>query len=216
MALTATAPAARGACGPRGLPPDRHFVNEGHCARVVAHRQGALRSITFAESGDLLAVTGAGEIRRYRDVDRDGLFAEGAPETVAWARAEEGARTCQFDGHDLYCSSRTRVKRWHYSPDSDHGGPGEDVVAGLPDAREPGHAGDGALAVSGGWLHASGGAGTDAAAGVVSDSGEDPVRPLSVAVSPVGGALFVATNTSTSNSAAPATGSLYRISLLGK
>src|SRR5690349_6686488 len=66
--------AATAACGPRGLPPDRHFVAEGLCARIVAYEQGELRGLTFAPNGDLLGVTTAGEIRRYRDLDGDGLF----------------------------------------------------------------------------------------------------------------------------------------------
>lgn len=125
------------ACGPRGLPPDRHYVAEGLCARVVAHGQGWLRGLTFAPNGDLLAVTSDGEIRRYRDVDHDGLFAAEAPETVVWAKTGgENGHSCQLDGDQLYCGSKGRIKRWRYAPGSDAGGPGEDVVVGLPEGGQ--------------------------------------------------------------------------------
>jgi hypothetical protein len=142
------------ACGPRGLPPDRHFVAEGLCARVVAHKQGPLRGITFASSGDLLAVTSDGEIRRYRDVDHDGLYEDGAPESIVWATiAADVDRECHLDEPYLYCGSTTGVKRWRYSAEVDHGGPGDDVVVGIPEgARHSEHP----LAVWDGFVYASG------------------------------------------------------------
>lgn len=137
----ATASVKGAACGPRGLPPDRHFVAEGLCARVVAHKQGRLRGITFAPNGDLLAVTSEGEIRRYRDIDHDGLYADGAPETIVWARTGgDNGHNCFIDGLDLYCGSKTGVKRWRYTAETDQGGSGEDVIAGMPEGgRHPTH-----------------------------------------------------------------------------
>jgi glucose/arabinose dehydrogenase len=129
------------ACGPRGLPPDRHFVAEGLCARVIAHGQGELRGLTFAPNGDLVAVTSRGEVRRYRDIDHDGLYAAGAPETVVWARTDgDNGHNCAFDGLDLYCGSKAGVRRWRYTPEIDRGGPGDDVVVGMPEGgRHPTH-----------------------------------------------------------------------------
>jgi glucose/arabinose dehydrogenase len=139
--LTGATTKKAAACGPRGLPPDRHFVAEGHCARVVAHKQGQLRGITFAPNGDLLAVTADGEIRRYRDIDHDGLYGAGAPETIVWARTGgDNGHNCYIDGLDLYCGSKSGVKRWRYTPESEQGGPGEDVIVGMPEGgRHPNH-----------------------------------------------------------------------------
>lgn len=152
-APTATSSITRGraiACGPHGLPPDRHFVADGLCARVVAFDQGKLRGLAFAPDGDLFAVTLDGEIRRYRDVDRDGLFESKPPETVVWARTNDGGHACVFEGDGLYCSSKTSVKRWRWTSNLDDGGAGEDVVTGLPEgAFEDVHA----LAVTKGMLY---------------------------------------------------------------
>lgn len=140
------------ACGPRGLPPDRHFVAEGHCVRVVAHEQGPLRGLTFAANGDLLAVTSEGEIKRYRDADGDGLYGEGAPETIVWATTGgDNGHDCQLDGQYLYCGSKSGVKRWRYAPEVDRGGPGDDVIAGMPEGgRHPKHP----VAIADGFLYA--------------------------------------------------------------
>lgn len=140
------------ACGPRGLPPDRHFVAEGLCARIVGYEQGEPRGITFAANGDLLGVTSGGEIRRYRDVDHDGLFAAGAPETVMWAlTGGDNGHNCQADESHLYCGSKLGVKRWRYDPALDDGGAGEDFVLGMADTgRHPKHP----VGVWGGWLYA--------------------------------------------------------------
>lgn len=139
--LTGAAAPSGAACGPRGLPPDRHFVAEGLCARVVAHKQGELRGITFAPNGDLLAVTADGDIRRYRDVDHDGLYGAGPPETIVWARTGgDNGHNCFIDGLDLYCGSKSGVRRWRYTPETDRGGPGEDVIVGMPEGgRHPKH-----------------------------------------------------------------------------
>jgi glucose/arabinose dehydrogenase len=150
--LTAAPRGAPAACGPRGLPPDRHFVAEGHCARNVAYEQGQLRGLTFATNGDLFGVTADGEIRRYRDVDRDGLFGAGAPETIVWARTGgDNGHNCQLEQAELYCGSKLGVKRWHYDPAVDDGGPGEDVVIGMADGgRHPKHP----VGIWDSWLYA--------------------------------------------------------------
>lgn len=137
----AAASRSSAACGPRGLPPDRHFVAEGHCARVVANKQGPLRGLVFTANGDLLAVTSEGVIKRYRDVDHDGLYGDGAPETVDWASTGgDNGHNCHVEGSDLYCGSKNGVKRWRYTPESDQGGPGEDVIVGMPEGgRHPKH-----------------------------------------------------------------------------
>ncbi|MDB4933997.1 MAG: L-sorbosone dehydrogenase [Labilithrix sp.] len=149
------------ACGPRGLPPDRHFVAEGLCARVMAHKQGALRGITFAPNGDLFAVTAEGEIRRYRDVDRDGVYAPGPPESTVWATTDaadgdDDVHDCRVDAAHLYCASKSGVKRWRYEADLDRGGAGEDVIAAIPDrGRHATHP----LSLWDGFVYAASGAG---------------------------------------------------------
>jgi glucose/arabinose dehydrogenase len=131
-ATTTGMPSFPVACGPHGLPPDRHYVAEGLCARVVADGQGAVRGLSFAPNGDLFAVTADGEVRRHRDVDHDGLYAKEPPETIVWAKIAGGAHGCRFDGQDLYCAASTAVRRWRWSERADEGGAGDDVVVGLP------------------------------------------------------------------------------------
>jgi hypothetical protein len=149
----------RPACGPRGLPPDRHFAAEGLCVRVVAHDQGNLRALTFAPNGDLFGVTFEGEIRRYRDVDRDGLYSPGAPETVVWATlGGEPGLECAFAAPYFYCATEGNVVRLRWEADGDRGANREPVVAGAPrgGAREL------PLAVRDGWLYVAGGPARDA------------------------------------------------------
>lgn len=139
------------ACGPHALTPDLHYAAEGLCVRVVAYGQGDLWSIAFAPNGDLLAVNGKGEVRRYRDVDRDGVFASGPPETITWAKTgATGDQECRFDVAELYCRSKDGVKRWRY--DAEKGGAGELVLAPIPErerrSRHPIGVWDGQLYVS--------------------------------------------------------------------
>jgi glucose/arabinose dehydrogenase len=130
-------PAAAADCGPNALPPDQHYAGAGVCVRAVAYGQGDLRSVTFASNGDLLAVTAAGEIRRYRDANRDGVFSPRPPETITWGRTDAtGDQECRIDRDQLYCRSTYRVQRWRYDPAKDRSGPGEVIVAGIPE-REP-------------------------------------------------------------------------------
>jgi len=125
----------RVACGPRGLPPDRHFAAEGLCARVVALGgvDVPVRTMTFAPDGDLFTVSAAGTLVRHRDVDSDGLYSPAPPETTRWASAS--TRTCRFYADDLYCTTATGVVRWHWSHERDEGGAAEEVVTGMPDAE---------------------------------------------------------------------------------
>jgi hypothetical protein len=83
----ALAPRSAGPDPCRGLvlPPEQHYVAAGLCARAVALKQGPLRELTFAPNGDLIAVTRRGAIRRYRDIDGNGLFDPDTPEIVDWA-----------------------------------------------------------------------------------------------------------------------------------
>jgi glucose/arabinose dehydrogenase len=108
-------------------------VSPGLCARAVALRQGPLREITFLPNGDLVAVTRDGTIRRYRDVNGNGIFDEGPPETVDWAKTGGShGHNCHFDRDYLYCGSDEGVRRWKYAPALDRGGEGEDVMVGQP------------------------------------------------------------------------------------
>ncbi len=152
---TAPAPSVERApaCGPHTLPPDLLYAADGLCVRVVAYGQGELRSITFARAGDLLTVNSSGEIRRFRDVDHDGVFSPGPPETVAWAKTgATGGQECRMGDDALYCRTPGSVRRWRYDPAIAGGGTGELVVTGIPDsdpgARRPLAVWDGRLYVS--------------------------------------------------------------------
>jgi glucose/arabinose dehydrogenase len=124
---------ARDPCRGVALPADQHYVAPGLCARAVALRQGPVREITFMPNGDLIAVRRDGVIRRYRDVNGNGFFDDGAPETVDWASTGGShGQNCHLDGDYLYCGSDDGVKRWKYSAAMDHGGVGEDVMVGQP------------------------------------------------------------------------------------
>lgn len=120
-------------CRGVGLPADQHYVAKGLCARVVATNQGELRQITFAPNGDLFGVTIQGSIRRYRDLNGNGVF-EGN-EIVEWAKTgDENGNNCEIDAQNgfLYAGTKAGVKRWKYAPDSERGGEGEDVMVGQP------------------------------------------------------------------------------------
>ena len=130
----------------------------GLCARVVASKQGELRQIMFAPNGDLFGVTIPGAIRRYRDVNHDGVFQ--ANEIVEWANTgNENGNNCDIDvkaGY-LYASTKDGVKRWKYAPELDHAGAGEDVMVGQPGGGNhpfhPVHVYDGYLYVDSGSEH---------------------------------------------------------------
>jgi glucose/arabinose dehydrogenase len=123
------------------LPLDAVYVAPGLCVRAVATQQGRLRQITFAPNGDLFGVTVEGEIRRYRDVDRDGSFDDDAPETVAWADTGGNGNNVHVDaaGGYLYAGTPEGVKRWSFDnstipgiSDADASSTGEDVLIDQP------------------------------------------------------------------------------------
>lgn len=130
----------RSRCGASSLSPEQHFVAEGLCTRVVAKKQGPLRGLAFAPNGDLIALTRKGEIKRYRDIDHDGLYGS-TGEAVLWAKTggEKNGHNCQLAGDFLYCGSKSTVRRWRWSADAARGGAGEDVILGMPEGgRHPG------------------------------------------------------------------------------
>ncbi len=125
---------------------------------MVATHQGELRQITFAPNGDLFGVTITGSIRRYRDLNQNGVFE--ANEIVEWANTgNENGNNCEIDasGGYLYAGTRDGVKRWKYSAQVDHGGPGEDVMVGQPGGGNhpfhPVHVYDGFMYVDSGSEH---------------------------------------------------------------
>jgi glucose/arabinose dehydrogenase len=132
--LPADAPHRAGdPCRGVALPADQHYVAPGLCARAVALHQGPLREITFLPNGDLIAVRRDGVIRRYRDVNGNGVFDDGPPESIDWARTGGShGHNCHLDGDYLYCGTDEGVKRWPYAASMDHGGDGQDVMVGQP------------------------------------------------------------------------------------
>jgi len=145
-------------CRGVALPDAQHFVAPGLCARLVASRQGELRQITFAPNGYLFGVTVQGQIRRYRDANRNGVF-EGN-EIVEWANTgNENGNNCDIDaaGGYLYAGTKEGVKRWKYASNLDHGGAGEDVMVGQPGGGNhpyhPVHVYDGFMYVDSGSEH---------------------------------------------------------------
>ncbi len=129
-----------GVCRGVPLPANEHYVAPGMCARLVGRGQGQLRQITFAPNGDLFGTIVGGNIRRYRDVNGDGVYDTHEPETVEWANTGGNGNNCHVDGNFLYAGTPTGVKRWPYAATSDTGGAGEDVVVGEPgDGNHPFH-----------------------------------------------------------------------------
>lgn len=120
-------------CRGLALPDAQHFVPPGMCARVVATHQGRLRQITFTSNGDLWGVTVDGVIRRYRDVNGDGMYS--GDEIVEWAKTgSSNGHNAEIDEKNgyLYAGTKDGVKRWRWSATTDRGGDGEDVVTGQP------------------------------------------------------------------------------------
>ncbi len=129
---TAGAQQKKNACRGDALPADQHFVAEGLCARVVARKQGKLRDIEFLPNGDLIGVKAGGEIVRYRDQNRNGVYDADTEEIVEWANTGgDNGQSCTFFEDFLYCGAKGGVKRFRYAPESAKGGPGEDVVVGI-------------------------------------------------------------------------------------
>ena len=133
--------AARRVCGAAvPLPRDVHYVTPGLAACWVGRVDGGLRQIAFAPNGDLFGTTSAGTIYRFRDVDHDGRFSPGPPETVTWASTGGNGNSSHIDaaGGYLYAGAPDGVSRWKWSPEIDAGGAGEPVVI-----EEPGGGGHG-------------------------------------------------------------------------
>jgi glucose/arabinose dehydrogenase len=120
----------------RGLeiPEAERFVADGLCVRAIATDQGKLRQIAFTSNGDLIGVTGAGEIRRYRDVDGDGAFLSSGDIVVLGSTGGENGNNAHVDeaaGY-LYAGTATGVARWPYAAASTALGTREDVVVNQP------------------------------------------------------------------------------------
>jgi len=150
---------ASGPCAGVQLPADQHFVADGLCVGAVATGQGELRQLFFAPNGDLFGVAVTGEVRRYRDLNGNGSFADNG-EIIEWAD------TGGTNGHNvhidtaagyLYAGTSKGVKRWKYTAESNAGGPGEDVMMGQPTAGthkyHPVHIYDGFMYVSSGSVN---------------------------------------------------------------
>jgi glucose/arabinose dehydrogenase len=123
-----------GLCRGIALPADQAFVADGLCVRAVALDQGKLRQITFSMTGDLIGVTYDGQIRRYRDVNDDGMFS--GPEELRQLAITGGknGNNAAFDAEEtyLYAGTPDGVRRWRYSSALDELGAGEDIVVGQP------------------------------------------------------------------------------------
>src|SRR6188474_901509 len=117
-----------GVCRGVVLPEDAAYVAPGLCVRAVANEQTQLRQLMFTPDGVLIGVTMAGSIRRYRDLNDDGMF-EGAAEVVEIAQTGgDNGNNAHLEGGYLYAGSPDGVKRWAYSAQMDDLGEGEDVV----------------------------------------------------------------------------------------
>ena len=146
-----------GPCQGYPLPADQHFVADGLCVGQLATEQGELRQLTFAPNGDLFGVLVTGQIRRYRDINKNGVFDSGTSEILDWAD------TGGFNGHNvhidavggfIYAGTAMGVKRWPYTVASNSGGVGEDVMDGQPSSGthkfHPVHVYNGMMYVSSG------------------------------------------------------------------
>ena len=102
------------------------------CARQIASGQGELRQITFSSNGDLWGVNAAGQIKRFRDANGDGVFQ--TAEIVNWASTGGNGQNVHIDeaGGYLYSGTTAGVRRWAWSNTTDSGGTGQDVMTGQP------------------------------------------------------------------------------------
>jgi glucose/arabinose dehydrogenase len=119
-------------CRGTALPDDQHFSADGTCARLVASNLGAIRQITFAPNGDLFGVTVEGKIHRFRDVDEDGVYAPGEPESITWASTGGNGNNVHLHEGYLYAGSPDGVVRFPYTAESNSGGKPEAVLVGQP------------------------------------------------------------------------------------
>jgi glucose/arabinose dehydrogenase len=116
------------------IPRDQHYAAPGLCVRAVALQQDRLRQISFAPNGDLFGITTAGEIRRYRDTNCDGMFGSEAPERVLWASTGGNGNNVHVDAAAgfVYAGVLEGVKRWRYDVALDQGVDEQTVVVGHP------------------------------------------------------------------------------------
>jgi glucose/arabinose dehydrogenase len=123
-----------GLCRGIALPADQAFVSEGLCVRAVAVDQGKLRQITFSATGDLIGMTSDGHVRRYRDVNDDGMFSGSDEIRVLTTTGGKNGNNAAFDADEtfLYAGTPDGVRRWRYSSAMDELGSGEDIVVGQP------------------------------------------------------------------------------------
>ena len=135
------------------LPTDAHYVPASLCARTVASGQGDLRQIVFASNGDLWGVTGGGQIKRFRDVDGDGVYR--GSEIVDWASTGGNGQNVHLDerGGFLYAGTPDGVRRWAWSAATDAGGAGQDVLVGQPSGGHSKHT----VHVWDGWMYVQSG-----------------------------------------------------------
>lgn len=140
-------------CRGVALPPTQHYVAPGLCARVVATGQGTLRQIVFSSNGDLWSANDEGPIKRFRDVDGDGVF--GGSEIVTWATTGGNGQNVHIDetGGFLYAGTPDGVRRWSWSSALDAGGSGEAVVVNQPSSGHSKHT----VHVWDGWVYVQSG-----------------------------------------------------------
>ena len=120
-------------CRGVALPSGEYHVAPGLCVRAVAQRQGELRQIAFTSNGDLIGVTVAGNIVRYRDLDGDGIFTD-ADIVELGATGGENGNNAHVDEEEgfLYAGSQEGVVRFPYTSEMDALGDAESVVVGQP------------------------------------------------------------------------------------
>lgn len=116
------------------LPAGSYYTAPGLCVRAVATAQGKLRQLTFDAEGSLLGVTSDGAIKRYRDLNGDGIFSGTGEVTQIAATGGTNGNNVHLDvaSNYLYGGTPAGVKRWVYSTTSNELGAGEDVVTGQP------------------------------------------------------------------------------------
>jgi len=124
---------AAGLCRGIALPADQAFVADGLCVRAVAMNQGKLRQITFSARGDLIGVTSAGAIIRYRDDNADGYFEGGSEISTIGDTGGTNGNNAAFDVDQkfLYAGTPDGVARYAYSHTAPLGA-AEPVVVGQP------------------------------------------------------------------------------------
>jgi glucose/arabinose dehydrogenase len=140
-------------CRGTALPTTGHYVPSGMCARTVATAQGELRQISFSSNGDLWGVTAAGQIKRFRDANGDGVFQ--SAEIVNWASTGGNGQNVHIDeaGGFLYSGTSAGVRRWAWSNTTDSGGTGQDVLTGQPTGGHGKHT----VHVWDGWMYVQSG-----------------------------------------------------------